>query len=114
VSCSSNVDGCHAHTPSPWQDYWRLKDALLLLSEAPPAAASHTPLASSLDNLTDCSPAPVRFRRSSAAARPRSPAKAAALHELGVAVEDAQREVAAAAVHVVEALEEEVVRKTVR
>jgi hypothetical protein len=88
------------------KDYWRLKDALQLLGESPARAA--TPLATSLANLTDCSPP----RHS--AARPRSPGAKAALQELGAAVDDARREVAAAAVHAVEAIEEEVMQKKLR
>lgn len=89
------------------QDYWRLKDALLLLGETPAAPCSPhrsscgSPCIHTSPALT-CSPASPR--------RPKSPMKAA----LDAVVDDARREVAAAATCVVEALEEEVLAKKLK
>ena len=82
-----------------------MKDALLLLGEAPPAPTSPVCKASSQLSLAlTCSPV------SPPPLRPKSPMKAA----LEAAVDDARREVAAAAVHVVEAIEDEVLQKKLR
>lgn len=111
-------------TPQPplTQDYWRLKDALLLLGESPalpsspnsksPAARAHSP--SPYSPALTCSPGSPTYGRAVGAVgspgRCRSPVKAV----LEAAVDDARREVAAAAVHVVEAIEEEVLQKKIR
>lgn len=87
------------------QDYWRLKDALLLLGETPVVPSSPrrspSPCRAHSPSLT-CSPMSPR--------RPQSPMRTA----LEAVVDDARREVAAAAVHVVEAIEEEVIQKKIR
>lgn len=100
------------------QDYWRLKDALLLLGEAPtvPTSTTSSPGAAkspspSLAKISISSTiAPLTCSPGSPHHRPKSPVKAA----LEAAVDDARREVAAAAVHVVEAIEEEVLQKKLR
>lgn len=90
------------------QDYWRLKDALLLLGETPATPAACSPAKSCASPRLSHSPAltcsPLSPRR------PKSPMKTA----LEAVVDDARREVAAAAVHVVEAIEEEVMHKQIR
>jgi len=67
-----------------------------------PRAARSSPTSPCLASPLTCSPVSPR--------RPKSPMKAV----LEAAVDDARREVAAAAVHVVEAIEDEVLQKKIR
>lgn len=88
------------------KDYWKLKDALHLLDEAPSSA-----LTGQSYKLTSFDPCLTKSTGSKAAARAKAVARELLLDQ---ACEEARLEVAAAAVQVVDAVEQEVLRKKLR
>ncbi len=106
VRNASEILSCLRSNTDLAKDYWRLKDALHLLDETPSPALTGNAISHDLASALS-----AKTTGSKAAARIQASARELLLDAV---CEEARREVAAAAVQVVDAVEQEVLRKRLR